>query len=56
MFLYLSPVGVRRSRVTWADDSTSLFYGHTEIGTAPRTLIAELFRQKENTALSLGSP
>ena len=51
MCLYHSSVGVRRSSVTWADDSTSVFYGHTETATAPSTNIAEFFQQYENIAL-----
>ena len=43
MCLYLSSVGVRRSSVTWADYSTSLFCGYTETATAPFTIIAAFF-------------
>ena len=40
---YLLSMGVRRPSVTWADDSTSLCYGHNETATAPSTIIADVF-------------
>lgn len=36
-----------------SDDSPSLFQDHTEIPTAPIIIIAQLFQQYENEALSI---